>query len=162
MSIRVGDWTTKSFRTTDGLQQCSRRPAQQERNKNHCQLSPSQPVIQSASRRMADRTGQGFRQGRTTAPPGQQHQGLGNRLVQPVDTDGHRSAALGPLRSTKTILGRTRGAERRDPSQPRRDVWGILDRMASPISLTLSHFGAHSDRTCPSRRNISGFESPKV
>jgi hypothetical protein len=55
---------------------------------------------------------------------------------------GHRSAALGPLRSTKTILGRTtwaRGPERRDPSQPRRDVWGTLYRMASPISLTLSH-----------------------
>lgn len=29
--------------------------------------------------------------------------------------------------------------ERRDPSQPRRDVWGTLDRLASPISLTLSH-----------------------
>jgi len=91
---------------------------------------------------MPDRTGQGWALGREGRPLHQvsnSSPGPREQVGQPVDTDGHRSAVLGPLRSTKTILGRIRGAERLDPSQPRQDVWGILDRMASPISLTLSH-----------------------
>lgn len=129
---------------------CSNATAGQ-RNQNgtvksrYIHLSSTQPVIQSASRCMADRTGQGFTQGRTTrsTSPAAAHQGLGYRLVQPVDspmaTDRPHWVPCDRLRRSWEGQPGQGAPERRDPSQPRRDVWGTLDRLASPISLTLSH-----------------------
>lgn len=82
------------------------------------------------------------REGRSTSPAAA-HQGLGYRLVQPVDspmaTDRPHWVPCDRLRRSWEGQPGQGAPERRDPSQPRRDVWGTLDRLASPISLTLSH-----------------------
>lgn len=102
---------------------CSNATADQRNQKatvesREIQLSSTQPVIQSASRCMADRTGQGFRQGRTTAPPGQQQltrasgTGWSNRWT-PMDTDRPH---WGPCDRLRRSWEETRGPKGEIPS----------------------------------------------
>lgn len=137
---------TKCFRTTVDLQQCNRRPAQPERNS---QKSLHSFVVHSAGHPVSftvygrqDWTG--LYAGKD-APPAQQQltrasgTGWSNQWTVQWPQIGPHWVPCDRLRRSWEGQPGQGAPERRDPSQPRRDVWGTLDRLASPISLTLSH-----------------------
>lgn len=147
---------TKCFRTTVDLQQCNRRPAQPERNS---QKSLHSFVVHSAGHPVSftvygrqDWTG--LYAGKDDPLHQPSSSSPGPRVqVGPTSgqSNGHRSAALGPLRSTKTILGRTtwtRGPRkaRSQPAETR--CVGNSGSLGFTNLLDPQPLGAHS-RTCP-------------